>query len=125
LRLADAFLQKADALSPDNSEIYVLKAYCHQAKIAVSPDDRQEKQGDIAGTLLDQAEDLNPENPRIYYLIGQSLLFSPPEWGGGKEQACPFVKKAAEKFTTFQLESPLHPNWGRNGVEVYKMMCEQ
>ena len=55
---------------------------------------------------------LDPENPRPYLLKGQSAMYTPPQYGGGKEVALPLLEQAVEKFKSFKPKSSIMPNWG-------------
>ncbi len=129
----DGFLDKADALlksaqAIDNhakDEVWLLQAYAAQARIMVDPMTRGQMYGSIAGTLIEQAKLENPDNPRVYYLTGQSLLYTPPQSGGGKAAACPYIKEAQEKYETAKPASSIHPSWGKRGVTLFVKMCDE
>lgn len=108
-------LEKADKLSPENSEIYALKGYARYMKMAVDPMNRY---GDIAAAdaELHKAGKLNPDNPRIYLIRGQNLFYTPPTYGGGKEVAQPLLLKAKELYETFQPKHEFDPQWGKERV---------
>ena len=67
-----------------------------------------------ANSALDDAEKLDPENPRIYYLRGKSTMNTPKFFGGGKEAAIPVFEKALCVFKTFKPKSVVHPIWGQS-----------
>ncbi|WP_234736924.1 hypothetical protein [Tellurirhabdus bombi] len=120
---ADAFFEKALKQQPDNDELMVLQAQLAGARLAVDPQNRWQKYGDIYQTALDKATAKNAENPRIYYLQGQSLLYKPEQYGGGKKVACPLLQKAAEKFATFKATTRIHPNWGAEETKYAMKQC--
>ena len=66
---------------------------------------------------------LNPDNPRIYYLQGQSLFNTPPAFGGGKDKAKPLFEKAIALFKT-DKPKPLWPNWGLDATEDQLAKCQ-
>ena len=70
---------KADKLSPDNSEIVTLQSWITSMKIGIDPATRGQKLGMEAGMLTAHAIELNPENPRPYFLQGTGLLFTPEQ----------------------------------------------
>jgi hypothetical protein len=121
----DSYLDKAgrqidaaDELEPDNSEIYTLKGMIAQARMTVNPMERWAKYGPIATQFLEKAIELNPANPRPDLLIGQSIYYTPEQFGGGFANAEPHLLKAKEKFETFEPESDLHPDWGFDQLMV-------
>jgi len=111
---AEAFLEKARQLSPENSEIEVLQGWIYQGRIQVDPMGRGQSYSQKAAASFGKAQNLNPENPRIYFLTGQNVLYTPEMFGGGKEAACPYFLKAQEKFETFEPETSIAPNWGKD-----------
>jgi len=109
---AESLINKADSLHPDNSEIYVMKSFITSMKISVDPASRGQKLGMKSGMLLGKAIELDPENPRAYFLKGQGLLYTPEQFGGGKAKAIPFLEIAMKKFEKFKPASGIMPNWG-------------
>lgn len=109
---AMALVDKADALAPNNSDIYALKAYIVFMKMAVSPQARAMSMIPKATELVEKAIALNPENPRAYLMKGQQLFYTPEAFGGGKAKAKPVLTIAAEKFDSFKTVG-LAPNWGK------------
>ncbi len=109
---AETLINKADSLQPDNSEIYVMKSFVTSMKISVDPRVRGQQLGMKSGMLLGKAIQLDPENPRAYFLKGQGLLYTPPQFGGGKDKAIPVLETAVEKFAKFKPTSSIMPNWG-------------
>lgn len=114
---AQSLINKADSLSPDNSEIYTIKGLILQARIMVDFMNRGMQYSQLATQQLNKAIELNENNPRPYMLIGQSILFTPEAFGGGKAKAKPYLDAAKEKFETFTPESSIHPNWGKKQME--------
>ena len=109
---AMVFVDKADALAPNNSDIYALKAYIVFMKMAVSPQARAMSMIPKATELVEKAIALNPENPRAYLMKGQQLFYTPEAFGGGKAKAKPILTTATEKFDSFKAVG-LAPNWGK------------
>lgn len=114
---AEMYINRADSLEPDNSEIYVVKAMTVYSRITVSPMERFMNLKPVADQLMAKAEELNPDNPRIYLQKGFIMMFTPEMMGGGKEKAMPLLLTAIEKFDLFEPESSIHPNWGKKIAE--------
>jgi hypothetical protein len=119
---ADALLNKADSISPDNSEIYTLKALSNSIRIKVNPMARGAKYGMESGMNTAKAKELDPFNPRPYFLEGQGKFYTPPAFGGGKDKALPLFEEAVKKFAAFKPASSIHPKWGE---EQAKKMLEE
>ncbi|MFC5412121.1 hypothetical protein ACFPMF_22540 [Larkinella bovis] len=122
---ADEFYKKIATRQADNDELMVLAAALASARLAVDGENRWQEYGPIFQANLDKAKQKNAGNPRIYLLEGQSLYYTPEQFGGGKTVACPVLKKAAEKFTTFKPASTIHPGWGLDMNQQLLSQCGQ
>jgi hypothetical protein len=115
---AGALLKEAEAIvGKPNDELQILKAYQSQIHLAADPMNRWQADGAKFTEYLESAKSINPENPRIYYLEGSSLFFTPEEYGGGKKAAKPLLEKATQKFAAFKPETNIHPAWGKMETE--------
>ena len=122
---ADQLLVRADSISPKNSEILVLRSMCTSARIRVNPMTRGSKYGKKSGEFLQQAQQLDSTNPRIPYLHGTGLLYTPPAFGGGKDKAKPVLEDAVKKFDAFKPASPIHPHWGKDQAQKMLDQCNK
>jgi len=77
-----------------------------------------------ATNALNEAEKLDPDNPRIYYLRGKSTMSTPKFIGGGKNVAIPIFEKALALFKTFKQKSTVHPGWGKEDTERLYKECK-
>lgn len=109
---AQAAIEKAESLSPNNDEIYCVKSLVATARIGVDPMTRGMQYGTEAATLLGQAGQINKDNPRVDLLQGQSLYYTPEQFGGSKEKAKVKFELALKKFATFKPASEIAPHWG-------------
>lgn len=122
---AKALAEKANALNPNKTEMLCLKSMLASARIAVDPQTRGMQYGPEAGQLLQQAERLSPDNPRVTLLLGQNAFYTPAQWGGGKAKAKPLLQKALQQFSTFKPATDLSPNWGKGLAEYLLAQCNK
>ena len=125
LNEADAFFKKIESLDSTNDEVAVLGGLVAQARLSVAPASRHGKYGAIANAYFATAKKLNPNNPRIYYLQGNALFYTPKLFGGGAEKALQLYKKAQELFAddpNAMLKDIHSPYWGK---EVNEDMIKQ
>jgi len=122
---ATAFINKADSISPNNSEIYAIKAQIASARINVNPMTRGQKYGIQSAVLRDKAKELDPTNPRPWLLEGESKFYTPPAFGGGKIKAKPAFEKALALFETFKPAGTIHPRWGKKDANYFLKKCEE
>lgn len=122
---ADIYLTKAMELGADNSETFVLAAMVANARLAVDGQNRWQKYGAIFSENLEKAKGLNAENPRIYYLKGTSLFFTPAMFGGGKKVSLPFFEQAKPLFAKEAKGSVLIPHWGEEANDYFILECNK
>jgi hypothetical protein len=113
---------KAAALD-NNSEIYALRNMSATQQMMVDPQTRWQTYGVQATKDIEEGLKLNPDNPRLYYLRGESIFNTPPAFGGGKDKAKPVFEKALVLFKT-EKPKPLYPNWGMQRTEEQLAKCQ-
>jgi hypothetical protein len=116
---AEEMINKAEALSKDNSEIFVVKKMIASLRMMVDPMSRWMKYGPVAQEALETAKRLNAENPRTFLLEGQDKFYTPEQFGGSKTEAKKLFETALAKFDTFKPESSIHPRWGKRTTEYF------
>lgn len=117
-----ALIEKAEALESNNAELFCLRQMVAVSQMTVDPMSRWATYGTQASAALENAKKADPNNPRIYYLQGQTVLNTPEAFGGGKKVAKQYFEKAVELYKTFELASPFHPDWGKD--EATKLLAD-
>lgn len=117
---AQAALDIAVNIAPKESEIITLQGYIYQGRIWENPMVKGAEYSPKIQQALQTAIELNPENPRPYYIMGQQLLYTPEFYGGGAKAALPWLEKAATKYENYKIISTLHPSWGK-GANNYML----
>ena len=121
-----ALCDKADALTQDNtdkSEIFSLRNMTATQQMLVDPQSRFASYGQEADKYLATAKQLNPNNPRLYYLEGAGTFGRPEQFGGGKAKAKPLLEKAVALYKAEQ-QKPLYPHWGQKQAEDMLAQCQ-
>lgn len=113
---------KAAALD-NNSEIYAVRNMSATQQMMVDPQTRWQTYGTQAAKDIDEGLKLNPDNPRLYYLRGESIFNTPPAFGGGKDKAKPIFEKALVLFNA-DKPKPLWPNWGKERTVEQLAKCQ-
>jgi hypothetical protein len=75
------------------------------------------------GMLQGRASSLGASNPRVLLLQAQGAANTPPEYGGGVEQARALLARALKAFET-DAPKPLAPAWGREEALGYQAMLK-
>ena len=125
LDVADKYLEKVKTIDSQNDETWVLAALITNARISVDGQNRGMQYGGIFNQNLSKAEKINPDNPRIYYLRGTSLFYTPEMYGGGKARAKPLFEKAKDLFAKESKTSVLKPVWGEKQNLDYLKQCDE
>ena len=117
---------KADGLAKDNAdkaEILAIKNMAATQQMLVDPQSRWSSYGQEGAGYLSKAKQLNPNNPRLYYLEGAGIFGTPEQFGGGKTKAKPVLQKAVELYKADQPK-PLYPRWGQKQAEDMLAQCQ-
>ncbi len=122
---ADKYFEKLKTLKGDSCEKYVLAAMLTNARLAVDGKNRWKKYGDLFSEYLNKAKAFNENNPRIYYLKGASLFYTPKMFGGGPSNSKTYFLKAKELFDKESKASPLVPYWGVPANNYFLAECEK
>jgi hypothetical protein len=122
---ADKYLGKLKAIDSQNDETWVLAALITNARISVDGQNRGMQYGGEFNQDIAKAEKINPGNPRIYYLKGTSLFYTPEMYGGGKAKAKPYFEKAKDLFAKESKTSVLKPVWGEKQNLDYLKQCDE
>jgi hypothetical protein len=104
-------IDEAKKITENESEIFVLQAMIYQLRISTDQANAYQYTLKI-NEALGRAEVLNAKNPRISYLRGTTLFYTPAEYGGGPVVAKPLLEKAAQLFSSADTSNPLMPSWG-------------
>jgi tetratricopeptide (TPR) repeat protein len=117
-------ITKAEAIDPNNSELFCLRQMTATLQMLVDPMARYQSYGAQASAAVEKAIKADPSNPRSYYLKGQNLMNTPEAFGGGKAVAKKLFEKATELYNNFQPASPFHPVWGKEETAKLLAACQ-
>ena len=121
---ADAALAKAESLTKENSEIFIVKKMIATLRMMADPQNRWQTYGPQAAEALQRAKSLNPDNPRVFLLEGQDKFYTPEQFGGSKTEAKALFAESLKKFESFKPESSIHPNWGMSQVKYFQSQVQ-
>jgi hypothetical protein len=118
----NALCDKAETIEK-NAEIYALRNMSATQQMMVDPQTRWQTYGQQASAFLQSGLKLDPDNPRLYYLQGESVMNTPEAFGGGKAKAKPIFEKAVELFKKEQPKA-MYPHWGQERAEEELAKCQ-
>jgi len=122
LDVVDDYCDKAEGLlagsgsveGADQSEILCLFSLAYTVRIKVDMFGRGMQNTDISMKLLKEAAELNPANPRVYYLRARLIVGRPKQFGGGLEAGLPLLQVASQHYAKVpHVDGSLLPDWGR------------
>ncbi|MEM6764405.1 MAG: hypothetical protein AAF824_04025 [Bacteroidota bacterium] len=119
---AQDWLDKANNLQENNSEIHALQGFVYLARIVASPARGMTYTGKVKREI-GIAQGIEANNPRAELVLGMLINGMPSFIGGGKDNACPIFRASYEKFSIFTPSDELAPNWGKKLNEGYIGYC--
>jgi hypothetical protein len=119
---AKAFCTKAEAIEK-NAEILTIRNMAATQQMMVDPQSRWMSYGQEASSYLQKGMQIDPNNPRLYYLQAMSVFGTPEQFGGGKAKAKPIFEKAVALFKS-ESPKPTYPHWGRKEAEAKLAGCQ-
>jgi Tfp pilus assembly protein PilF len=123
---AQKYLDQAMTIEPNESELYMLQGFLYPSRINIDPMNRGMQYLGKMNVSLDKALELNPDNPRVYFLRATMTFHMSEAYGGGAAKALPIFRTADEKYRIFKPKSDLSPNWGKEITETeLKKVLEQ
>ena len=122
---SQASADAAQELHPEESEIQLVHALICYGRMEINPMFRATIYFPKAKAALERARELNPENPRIYYLEGETALYKPAFMGGGAQAALPMLEQALRYFRDFSPPHDLYPHWGLESTQALYEKCKE
>lgn len=110
---AEDAIATADALSPNNSEVYVVKGMINTAKIAAEPMTYGPTLSAPTVKLYKKAIALDKTNPRAHSGLAEFEMGSARFFKQDLTPYCKRIQKSIPMYDAFKPKSNLHPNWGK------------
>ena len=124
LKKAQDLNNDATAISKNNPEILVLQALLHTAWVAYDGATYGMTLSPKVEALYVQAIQIAPNNPRVVYSKAEWGIGSAQYFGQDTTPFCDELERALELFANFKPETPFHPNWGKDRVEMLLQSCK-
>ena len=113
LKKAQKHLDAANAISPDNSELYCLQGLINTAWITLDPMVNGQKLSPVTIETYQKAMQLDPNNPRPLYLLAEFQINMAKFLGQDTGAYYNMIIKSLEKFDTFKTPEAFYPTWGK------------
>lgn len=127
LDIAESFIAKTMAKNHNEAEVLALQGFIHMVRIRVDPAKRGQKYSGRSGASLQKAQAIDPENPRVLYLLAQLSFGTAQFFGSDSAEACQLNEQALEKFYASEGEiydDPFAPKWGMEMAKEFKEQCD-
>lgn len=124
---AKKHIQKADAISPNNSEIVAMQGFITMGELAADPQSRGQHLSTEAMQTFGKAISLNRQNPRAIIMMAQMEYGMAQFFGQGPEKACGLLNSGIEllaKEAETKEEGSIEPKWGKEIADRMKDMCK-
>ena len=121
---AQAALDKAAAIRPDDSEIFALEGFITMIRLTVDPATRGPQYSMKAMQSFGHAVALNPNNPRALALMAQMQLGTAQFFQQLPTEACATAGRALEMFASTSPADPLAPAWGKEMTQGILANCK-
>ncbi|MFL6530237.1 MAG: hypothetical protein ACJ8KX_07180 [Chthoniobacterales bacterium] len=107
----------AIAADPDFVDAKIALVSCLLNEVFINQADRTRVKDLLSEALpfLKEAEEADPDNPRLAWVVGSSEFYRPANQGGGQVKAIETYKRGLEAFSKRDESSgdPLEPSWGK------------
>lgn len=122
---AKEHLAFAEAASPNNPEIMVMKALMYTAWVSFDGMTYGMKLSPDINALYARASSMAPDNPRVLLNKAQWDIGSAKFFGQDTTPFCKDIERSLELFATFKPEKPFYPTWGKEQAEQALEDCKK
>jgi hypothetical protein len=126
----DSYLDKASSviegmaeLAPNEAEVQVMKALYYTGSLVVNPPQRAMNTTPLIHAAIANALALEPNNPRAIFLRISNEIGTASYFGEDIEPFCAQARELLQNWDSYELKSPIHPNWGKEDVEGIVNSC--
>ncbi len=75
--------------------------------------------GPLSAKIVEKAKRLEGDNPRVVMSDAINDYYTPPMFGGDKEQAIVKIERAADLFSKEEVRDAFQPTWGHDEAYIY------
>ncbi len=126
----DSFLDKALSSleiliekAPGEAEVYALQAFCYTAQMLINPAERSKTTSPLIYSAIGKALAFEPNNPRALFLRISNEMGTASFFGSDISAFCEQATDLLVSWDSYELRSPLHPQWGRQETEGLVKRC--
>ncbi len=124
LDIAFSSITKIKKMAPTQSEIFALEALFYTARLSVNPMERGQKYSTLSMATVKKALALNPNNVRAKQLQITNEFGLAQFFGSDTAPICKKALALLSIWDDYKIESPIHPNWGKEYLESLVKSCK-
>ena len=125
LNIADINIGKSEKLEANMVEILALRGFSSMMRINVDPSVRGQEYATKSVGYLQQASQLDDQNPRVILMMAQMQYGTAQFFGSDTAPICNQFKKAVELFDQENSDSDsILPSWGKPQAQSMVKNCE-
>jgi hypothetical protein len=128
----DGYLDKASSLiagmtelAPNEAEVEVMKAFYYTGSLVVNPPERAMGTSPLIHAAISKALALEPNNPRAMFLRISNEMGTSSYFGDDVAPFCTQATELLQNWDSYELKSPIHPNWGKEEIEGIVKSCSE
>lgn len=127
----DGYLDKAQVaidsmlvIVPNEAEVYALEGFMNVGRLVVDPAVRGQEYNMKTAKSCNKALALDAENPRAKYLLLSNEFGAAKFFGADTTELCKKAQELLDVWDDFEVESRMHPNWGKDELEEIVASCK-
>lgn len=121
---AQTHIDRADKMSPGNSEVEVMKGYALMAKMVVDPQTRGQQYSPMIMQSFGKAQSMDPTNPRAVIMMARIKLGSAQFFGTGSDEACALAQQGKDMLDK-ETANGFEPHWGEHEAGAVLKNCKK
>lgn len=125
LESASTIIDKMTELAPNEAEVAVMTAFYHTGYLVINPPQRAMSTSPLIHAAIGRALAIEPDNPRAVFLRISNEMGTASFFGEDTTPYCEKARQLLEKWESYELKSPIHPNWGLSEVQGILQGCKQ
>ncbi|HVI47470.1 MAG TPA: hypothetical protein VM802_21540 [Chitinophaga sp.] len=104
-------LLNADKQKKELAEVNTVLSMVYRTRVFINPMTYGRQYGSLSQKHLEQAKQLDPQNPRALYVEAWVKYYTPKLWGGDKQRAKQLAEESLAKLPG--TAAGVEPHWGR------------
>ena len=110
---ASSLIESMEELASNEAEVQVMKALYYTGSLVVNPPQRAMTTTPLIHAAIAKALALESDNPRAIFLRISNEMGTASYFGEDTSAFCAQARELLQNWDSYELKSPIHPNWGK------------